>query len=286
MRRLPLVASVALAAGLAFTASPAPAAATGTATAAANTATAGDTNADTATPDAATAGDTNARILASMNAGRTASGLVGYVSWSALAELAAARVAKMAAVGKLSHDIAGEDIGDSLTSRGISWMGYGEIIAKSPFPFGSDAANNVYEMWKASPGHNAIMISRTYNYVGIGAVQAADGTTWVAAIMTESLDHTAPAASNGSLTRSGRDVAFTWSGSDPRLQTHTAGLRSFDIQMRLDGGSWRTVRDNTTRTRAVFPDRSRGHWYGFRVQAADRRGTLSRWTSEIRIWVP
>lgn len=271
MRRLALIVSAALAAGLVFTASPTPAVATGTATAAA---------------DAATAADTNARILASMNAGRTASGLVGYMSWGALAELAAERVAKMAAVGKLSHDIAGEDIGDSLTSRGISWMGYGEIIAKSPFPFGSDAANNVYEMWKASPGHNAIMFSRTYNYVGIGAVQAADGTTWVAAIMTESLDHTAPVASNRSLTRSGRDLVFTWSGSDPRLQTHTAGLRSFDIQMRLDGGSWRTVRDNTTRTRAVFPDRARGHWYGFRVQAADRRGTLSRWTSETRIWVP
>jgi uncharacterized protein YkwD len=265
MRRLALVASAVLAAGLVFTAGPAPAAA------------------DSAT---ATAADTNARILASMNAGRTASGLVGYVSWSALAELAAERVAKMAAVGKLSHDIAGEDIGDSLTSRGIYWMGYGEIIAKSPFPFGSDAASNVYEMWKASPGHNAIMFSRTYNYIGIGTVQAADGTTWVAAIMTESLDRTAPVASNGSLTRSGRDLVFTWSGSDPRLQTHTAGLRSFDIQMRLDGGSWRTVRDNTTRTRAVFPDRARGHWYGFRVQAADRRGTLSRWTSETRIWVP
>jgi uncharacterized protein YkwD len=267
MRRLALVASAALAAGLVFTASPAPAAATGA----------------TAT---ATAADTTARILASMNAGRTASGLVGYVTWSPLAELAAERVAKMAAAGKLSHDIAGEDIGDSLTSSGISWMGYGEIIAKSPFPFGGDAASNVYEMWEASPGHHAIMFSGTFNYVGIGAVQAADGTTWVAAIMTESPDHTAPVANNRSLTRSGRDVTFTWSGQDQRLQTHTAGLRSFDIQMRLDGGKWRTVRDNTTRTRAFFPDRARGHWYRFRVQAADRRGTLSQWTSEIRIWVP
>jgi hypothetical protein len=239
-----------------------------------------------ATVAPAAAADTNARILASMNAGRIASGLVGYVSWGALAELAAERVAKMAAVGKLSHDIAGEDIGDALTSRGSAWIGSGEIIAKSPFPFGDDAASNVYEMWKASPGHHAIMFSSTYNYVGIGAVQAADGTTWVAAIMTESRDHTAPVARNRSLTRSGRDVVFTWSGYDRRLQTHTAGLRSFDVQMRRDGGTWRTVRDNTTRTRAVFLDRARGRWYGFRVQAADRRGTLSRWTSEIRIWVP
>jgi hypothetical protein len=233
-----------------------------------------------------TATDTTTRILASMNAGRTARGLVAYRAWGALATLAAERAARMAAVGKLSHDIAGEDLGGSLTARGISWMGYGEIIAKSGFPVGTAAADNAYAMWKASPPHRAIMFSGTYNYVGIGAAQSADGTTWMAAIMTESRDHTAPVAKNRSLTRSGRNVTFSWSGHDRRLQAHTAGLRSFDVQVRRDGGTWRTVRDNTTRTRAYFPDRARGHWYGFRVQAADRRGTLSRWTSEIRIWVP
>ena len=264
-RRLSMLLSAALAVGLVTTASPIPAAAT--------------TTTDTAAA-------TTTRILASMNAGRNARGLVRYQAWGALASLAAERVARMAAVGRLSHDIAGEDIGDSLTSRRIGWMGYGEIIAKSPYPFSAAAADNVYEMWKASPPHRSIMFSGTYNYVGIGAAQAADGTTWVAAIMTESRDHTAPVARNRSLTRSGRDVVFTWSGYDRRLQTHTAGLRTFDVQMRRDGGTWRTVRDNTTRTRAFFPDRARGHWYGFRVQAADRRGTLSRWTSEIRIWVP
>jgi uncharacterized protein YkwD len=260
-----MLLSAALAVGLVTTASPIPAAAT--------------TTTDTAAA-------TTTRILASMNAGRTARGLVRYQGWSSLASLAAERVARMAAIGRLSHDIAGEDIGDSLTSRGIGWMGYGEIIAKSPYPFGAAAADHVYAMWKASPPHRSIMFSGTYNYVGIGAAQAADGTTWVAAIMTESRDHTAPVARNRSLTRSGRDVVFTWSGYDRRLQTHTAGLRSFDVQMRRDRGTWRTVRDNTTRTRASFPDRARGHWYGFRVQAADRRGTLSQWTSEIRIWVP
>jgi uncharacterized protein YkwD len=264
-RRLSLLMTMALAVGLMTAASPVPAA---------------------ATVATGTASDTTARILASMNAGRTARGLVVYRAWGTLATLAAERAATMAAVGVLSHDVAGGDLGGTLTARGISWMGYGEIIAKSPYPFGPDAAANVYAMWKASPPHRAIMFSGTYNYVGIGAAQSADGTTWVAAIMTESRDHTAPVARNGSLTRSGRDVTFRWSGFDRRLQTHTAGLRSFDVQVRRDNGSWRTVRDNTTSTRAVFPGRARGHWYGFRVQAADRRGTLSPWTSEVRIWVP
>jgi uncharacterized protein YkwD len=264
-RRLPLLLAATLAVGLVAAASPVPAA---------------------ATVASGTAPDTTARILVSMNAGRTAAGLVAYRAWGALAALAAERAATMAAVGTLSHDVAGADLGGTLTVRGIAWMGYGEIIARSSHPFGTDAANHVYSMWNASPPHHAIMFSGTYNYVGVGAAQAADGTTWVAAIMTESLDHTAPVASNQSLTRSGRDVILKWAGSDPRLQTHTAGLRSFDVQMRRDNGSWRTVRDNTTSTRAAFPDRARGHWYGFRVQAADRRGTLSPWTNEIRIWVP
>lgn len=269
-RRLSLLLTATLAVGLLATASPVPAAAT------------------VATGTAATgaAADTTARILASMNAGRTAAGLVVYRAWGALAALAAERAATMAAVGTLSHDVAGADLGGTLTVRGIAWMGFGEIIAKSSYPFGTDAANHVYSMWNASPPHHAIMFSGTYNYVGIGAAQSADGTTWVAAIMTESRDHTAPVASDRSLTRSGRDVILKWAGSDPRLQTHTAGLRSFDVQMRRDNGSWRTVRDNTTSTRAAFLDRARGHWYGFRVQAADRRGTLSPWTKEIRIWVP
>ena len=273
-RRLSMLLTAALTVGLVTAASPIPAAgATATGTADGTTAT-------------DTADGTTTRILASMNAGRTAYGLVPYQAWSALGALAAERAARMAAVGRLSHDIAGDDIGESLTLRGIGWMGYGEIIARSPFPFGTAAADNVYEMWMASPPHRSIMLSGIYNYVGIGTAQSADGTTWVAAMMTESRDHTAPVARSRSLARSGRDVTFTWAGFDPQLQTHTAGLRSFDVQVRRDGGSWRTVRDNTTGTRAVFPDRARGHWYGFRVQAADRRGTLSRWTSEIRIWVP
>ena len=264
-RRLSILLTATLTVGLVTAASPVPAA---------------------ATTASGTAAGTTTRILASMNAGRSARGLVPYRAWGALGTLAAERATAMAAIGKLSHDVAGMDLGGTLTARGVGWLGYGEIIAKSPHPFGTSAADNVYAMWKASPPHRSIMLSGTYNYIGIGAAQAADGTTWVAAIMTESRDHTAPVARNRALTRSGRDVILTWAGSDPRLQTHTAGLRSFDVQVRRDGGPWRTVRDNTTRTRAVFPDRARGHWYGFRVQAADRRGTLSRWTKEIRIWVP
>ena len=45
------------------------------------------------------------------------------------------------------------------------------------------------------------------------------------------------------------------------------------------------VNDTTSRS-LTLGSRPRGHWYSFRVQAADRRGNLSKWTSATRIWVP
>jgi uncharacterized protein YkwD len=233
-----------------------------------------------------TPGDVAAMLLGSMNADRVAGGLVGYRTWAGLDALAADRASRMAAAHTLSHAFAG-DIGDALDAAGIGWMGYGEVIAMSGYPWGTEAATNTYGMWWNSPPHKAIMMSDTYNYVGIGVAQADDGSTWVSAVMTESLDHTAPVASNRSISvRSRDDIVFRWSGADPLLQTHTAGVRTYDVLMRRDRGTWRLVRDNTTATALVLRDRLHGHWFTFRVQARDGRGNLSAWTSGIRIWVP
>jgi hypothetical protein len=131
------------------------------------------------------------------------------------------------------------------------------------------------------------MFSARYNYVGVGfAYRSASNTTYASVVFAESKDHTAAVAKNGTLSRTGTTVRFSWSGYDPRLQTHTAGLRSFDVLYRVDGGTWRTIRNDTTSTALTLYSRPHGHWYGFRVQAADRRGNLSRWTSAKRVWVP
>jgi uncharacterized protein YkwD len=235
----------------------------------------------------ATLAEVGSMLLTRLNADRVAAGLTGYRAWPALATLATERATRMAATSTLSHQAAGGDIGDALDARGINWMGYGEVIANSGDAWGADAVAHIYGMWWNSAPHHAIMMSTTSNYIGFGVAQAADGSTWVSAITTESADHTAPVARNRSLyLRYRDDIVFRWSGADPRLQTHTAGIRSYDVQMRRDAGLWRTIRDNTTATGLVLPDRAHRHWYRFRVQAADRRGNLSRWTSEIRIWVP
>ena len=39
------------------------------------------------------------------------------------------------------------------------------------------------------------------------------------------------------------------------LQTHTAGLRDFDVQYRIDSGSWRTLRNDTTTRSLTLTDR-------------------------------
>jgi hypothetical protein len=85
---------------------------------------------------------------------------------------------------------------------------------------------------------------------------------------------------------SGDDVQWSWSGSDPELESHTAGLRDFAVQQRTDDGGWVTVSTGTTSTSRTAINRDHGHWYGLRVRARDRAGNAGPWTPELRVWVP
>jgi uncharacterized protein YkwD len=233
-----------------------------------------------------TAAAMSTSLLNWINRDRVASGLRAYRSWPAMAALANQRAANMAAKLTLSHDAAGGDPGLALKAAGLQWYSYGEIIGETSYAYGSAAAANLYSMWKASPAHHAIMFSATYNYIGVGVARGANGTTWSSILFTESADHTRPSARNGTLSGSGTTVRFSWSGADPLLQTHTAGLRSFDVLYRVDSGSWRLLRNDTTSRSLVLSNRARHHSYSFRVQSADRRGNLSAWTPVKRIWLP
>ena len=229
--------------------------------------------------------DMEQMILAKMNTDRASRGLVSYRGWTELTSLARYRAGRMASKRLLSHTAAGS-LSSSLNARGINWYGYGEIIGMSTYAWGSSSASNIYTLWKNSPSHRSLMFSSGYNYAGVGVARASNGSTWVSVVFTDSRDHTAPVAGNGSLTVSGTTLYFDWGGRDTPLQRRTAGLRSFDVQYRIDGGSWRLVRDNITSTSLVALDRVRGHTYSFRVQSADRRGNLSAWTTEVKAVVP
>lgn len=222
-----------------------------------------------------------------MNADRSARGLTKYRRWAALDTVAAQRAASMASRDTLSHDAAGGNLGVEYDHSGIQWYGYGEIIGVSNATFGKPSAAMIYKLWKGSAPHAAIMFSSHFNYVGIGfAYRASNNTTWASIVFADSKDHTAPKVARDGRHVRGRTVTFAWRGHDRYLQTREAGLASFDVEVRVDHGPWRLVRNNTHATSLSLRNRARGHWYGYRVRGTDRRGNLSAWTSEGRVWVP
>ena len=205
----------------------------------------------------------------------------------ALRTLARERAANLVAASAFSHAAAGGDIGAALRADYIQYWSAGEDIAWTNAPWGSTAASWIYRGLRGSPVHWALMMSRTFNYVGVGAGERQrDGRTFVSIIFTESRDHTPPIASMRSATRSGTTVTFKWYGRDRLLQTHTAGFRDFDVEYRVDEGAWRLVRDNTTSTGTTWASRPRGHTYWVRVRGRDRAGNVSSWSAPLGLHVP
>jgi len=238
------------------------------------------------TAAAGTAETMEGELLASINAARIAQGLVPYRMHAGLASVAGDRAAAMAAASTLSHSVAG-CLSCQLASHGIPWFASGEDIGESGWPWGNQAATSLFDAWKGSPVHWDLMMSANFNYVGIGvAYNATTGTTWSSIVMTESIDQTRPWARMAGKSVSGTTAAWSWKGGDIALQTHTAGLKNFDVQYRVDSDLWKTIRSATTSTSLILTGRPHGHYYGVRVRARDRVGNLSSWTSELRVWVP
>jgi hypothetical protein len=130
-------------------------------------------------------------------------------------------------------------------------------------------------------------MSGKFNYIGVGiAYRSTNGTTWGSVVLTESLDHTVPWAKMTGRSYVGTSVYFAWSGGDTTLQTHTAGLKNFDVQYRVDSGTWSVIRTGTTARSLSLTGRAHGHWYGLRVRARDNRGYVSGYSAELRVWVP
>jgi len=168
-------------------------------------------------------------------------------------------------------------------SYGVSYYRVGEVIAWSSYP---DVAQTVFNAWKASSIHWNILMSKTFNYIGLGAALSSNGRTYVSGDLTESKDHTVPWSKMGSVSRSGTSVSWSWTGADTKLQTHTAGLKNFDVQYRVGTGTWTTIRSGTTAKALTLTSRAHGHYYGLRVRSRDNLGYVSGWSAELRIWVP
>lgn len=237
------------------------------------------------TPVAAgTADNIEASLMAWVNADRQQRGLVPLRKYGKLWTLAGDRAATMASTGVLKHPSC---LSCMLDARGIQWYLNGEVIAWTSWPWGSQAAESIYKSWKASPEHWNLLMSDRFNYLGVGvAYRKSNGTTWASIVLTESKDRTDPWARMTSVSRSGDDITFSWTGADRKLQTHTAGLKNYDVQLKRDSGSWRTIRTGITATTLTLWNRAHGHVYKLRVRARDYRGNVSGWTTKLKIWVP
>ena len=224
------------------------------------------------------------RLMTMVNRERAARGLAPLRYDSRLWDLAGDRAARMSATNVLSHSIAGS-LGSQLRARRIQWYAYGEVIAYSTDTSASRVTSHLFRLWKSSPSHWRLLMSDRLNYLGVG-MDRRPGKTFGAIVLTESRDRTGAIAEMSGVSRSGNDLRFAWTGWDPRLQTHTAGLHSFAIQIRADSGPWRQIVTTTTATAKTLEDLAGGHVYRMRVRARDRRGNLGAWSSEVRAWVP
>jgi uncharacterized protein YkwD len=225
-----------------------------------------------------------ATLLSWINDARAQRGLRPLRTWGRLASLADDWAAHMASTDVLAFPSC---LSCMYSDYGIQKYSYGAIISWSTYNWGLEAAQSIWNGWRQHDTQWAKLMSSKFNYIGIGIFyRSSNKKTWSSVDLSESKDHTKPWARMTGSSRSGTTVSWSWTGGDTKLQTHTAGLKNFDVQYRRDSGSWTTIRSGTTAKSLSLSGRAHGHWYGVRVRSRDNRGYVSAWTAEVRIWVP
>lgn len=120
-------------------------------------------------------------LLRWINNARTSRGLPALkVGWR-LEDLAGDRAASMAAKGDLFHVSC---LACLLRQRSVSFKYCAEVVASTSYPWGYEAAKQIYLRWKGSSTHWSILMSRTYTRIGLGvAYRSKDRTTYAAGIL-------------------------------------------------------------------------------------------------------
>ncbi|HEY6057027.1 MAG TPA: hypothetical protein VIV06_03295, partial [Candidatus Limnocylindrales bacterium] len=167
----------------------------------------------------------------------------------------------------------------------------GEIIAWNDWADLENSALAADGAWLGSTPHREIMLSPEYNYVGVGLGLSTRGKRLWTAVFLKGPDRTSPWARAYQPVRmatytssSTVGLRVTWRGADVPLQVLTSGLRDFQVQRRIDGGTWSYLKTSTTATGLTAGYRL-GHRYEFRVRARDNAGNLGSWTAPVSISV-
>lgn len=234
---------------------------------------------------AATAGAMETQLLGLINHERVADGLVSLRKDTRLATWAGNRSAWMAARGVLTHTSWDGAPCTMYAKMKITWYGCGEAIGFTSAAFGSAAATFLFNLWKASPDHQALLMSASYNYLGIGvSYRASTHTTYASILFLEGPDRSPPVARYLHQGVSGHDVNWSWTAADPLLQTHYAGFKSYDVELSVNGGAWRRARTGSTAIAVTIRNEKAGK-YRLRIRARDRVGNLSAWLTSATLTV-
>ncbi len=234
-----------------------------------------------------TAATMDSQILNSMNADRASRNLVALRVDSRLAAWATDRAAWMADHAILTHTSYGGSPCNLFVVERITWYQCGEAIADTTTTFGAKAASALYGLWKGSPEHFALITSSTFNYVGVGvAYRAANHTTYGSILFLEGPEHNRPIPSWTSAYHYAQTVHWSWTAYEPRLQTHTAAVANYDVQIRVNRGSWHWLRIRSTGTSATFRNLAPGTSLEIRIEARDTVGNVSGWLTSTTFTVP
>lgn len=223
-------------------------------------------------------------MVDALNVDRTTRGLVPVRIDSRLMAIARARSVDMATKNYFSHTQPdGRNVFDILSAQKITWYNAGEIIAWNNYPTLETSVPAANTQWLNSPGHKAIVVSTTYNYVGVGLALGSNGKKIWTAVYLRGPDRTGARATTAKptiaagATAASKRVTVTWSGADVQLQVLTSGFHSFQVQRRVDGGAWKMVWIGTT-AKSLTLDLAANHTYEFRVAARDKAGNWGAWS--------
>ena len=132
-----------------------------------------------------TASSVESSIVKLMNKDRAARGLPLLGVDSKLASIAGDRAATLASKQVLSHTAAG-NLQAQLDAAGVAWQAWGENLAMTSVAWGTSTAGALYNLWKNSPGHWALILKRDFNRVGVGVARASNGATYASVVFIDS----------------------------------------------------------------------------------------------------
>ena len=234
------------------------------------------------------------QVLGEINRYRASRGLAPYRMAQQARIAARMRSTEMRNLNYLSHHSpTGRHATTLLAQRGVKYQAGAENIGRISFLNWDVTIKGMMDGWKGSSGHNASILSKSFNYVGIGVAKS-NRVAYFTTIFLLQRDHTKP-VTGMSASATGMTVAATaagtryttvkWWGKDPVLARNHAGIKYYTVQHKRVGGKkgWQTVRAKTLRT-ALSMTLTKGH-HKFRVRAVDRAGNVGKWRRPLMVHV-